>query len=72
MWMTSASGPMISTTSNDGLVTVDSKGGVQLWETSQALLDSALQGWTRLIGKTADDLQVGGLGMLRQQVVIVT
>ncbi|XP_067943521.1 von Willebrand factor A domain-containing protein 8-like [Watersipora subatra] len=57
-WLTTASGPMLSPLPNDGLVTVDSGGGVQLWETSQALLDSALQGWTKLIGTAADDLQM--------------
>jgi len=58
MWNTSATGPMISRLSNDGIVSVDSRGRVQIWETSQALLDSSLQGWTKLIGRDDQDLQV--------------
>lgn len=58
MWMRSAAGPMIAPLSNDGVVSVDSNGRVQVWETSPALLGSSLQGWTKLIGQADNDLQV--------------
>ena len=52
---------MIAPLSNDGAVTVDSEGHVQIWETSQAMLESSLQGWMKLIGQPETNLQVGTL-----------